>query len=238
MKKVLIVSRRLIRKDKPINWVSEIYLELFAKAGVMPIIVPITQATKDILDEYLSDYDGMMMMEGGDVGPHYYNEEYPIEELDEYDAIKDEIEIYCCKHAIANDKPLMGFCRGLHIINALHNGKIHKDIHDHNHRLVIHINYENYDGHRHKITILENTPLMDWYNQHDISVNTYHHQGIMSLGDGLVPMAYAEDGLIEGVYNPSKRFLVGLQFHPERMLSEHPGHQKVFDAFLSAVKEI
>ncbi len=237
MKKVLIVSRRLIRKDKPINWVSEIYLELFAKAGVMPIIVPIAEATKEILDAYLADYDGMMMMEGGDVGPHYYDEAYPINELEEYDAIKDTIEIKCCQDAINSDKPLMGFCRGLHIINALHKGKIHKDIHDHNKKEVMHINYDNYDGHRHKIKLVENTPLIEWYKQEELQVNTYHHQGIMSLGEGLVPMAYAEDGLIEAVYNPSKKFLVGLQFHPERMLSEHIGHQKVFDAFLYAVKE-
>jgi len=50
-------------------------------------------------------------------------------------------------------------------------------------------------------------------------------------------MAYSEDGLIEGVYNPAKRFLVGLQFHPERMYAEHAGNKRVFEAFANAVKE-
>ena len=59
-----MVSRRLIRKNKTIDWFSEIYLQLLAERGVMPIIVPIAEATKGILDEYLKDYDGMLMMEG------------------------------------------------------------------------------------------------------------------------------------------------------------------------------
>lgn len=235
MKKVLIVSRRLTRKNKLVNWVSEIYLELLAKGGIMPIIVPIAQATKDILEEYLKDYDGMLMMEGGDVNPLYYGENYDTSELDEFDALKDEIEIACCRHAISHNKPLLGFCRGLHIINTLHGGKIHKDVQEYNHNRVIHMDYNNYDGHRHTIRLVENTPLFAWYGQETIMVNTYHHQGVKELGEGLLPMAYAEDGLIEGVYNPSKKFLVGLQFHPERMLPEHAGNQKVFNAFADTI---
>lgn len=237
MKKVIIVSRRLTRKNKEINWVSEIYLQLLAKASLMPIIIPIAEATRLILDDYLKDYDGMIMMEGGDVNPQYYGENYNTSELDEFDPLKDEIEIACCRHAIANNKPLMGFCRGLHIINSMHGGKIYKDVQLVNGNKVLHMNYDNYDGHRHSVSIVEETPLYAWYGEKEIQVNTYHHQGIMKLGEGLIPMAYAPDGLIEGVYNPSKKFLVGLQFHPERMLPEHPGNQRVFDAFISAIKD-
>lgn len=238
MKKVLIVSRRLIRKDKPINWVSEVYLQLLAEGGIVPIIIPIAEATKGILDEYLNDYDGLLMMEGGDINPKYYGENHDPSTLDEYDPLKDEIEIACCQHAIASDKPVIGFCRGMQLINVLHNGKIHKDVHEEFNHKVLHINYDHYDTHRHKIQLVDNTPLFDWYQQPEIRVNSYHHQGIKVLGEGLISMAYSDDGLVEGIYNPAKKFLVGLQFHPERMYNEHIGNKRVFEAFIDAVKGV
>jgi gamma-glutamyl-gamma-aminobutyrate hydrolase PuuD len=237
MKKVLIVSRRLIRKDKPINWVSEIYLQLLAEGGVMPILVPIAEATKNILDEYLTQYDGLLMMEGGDINPAYYGEKYDTDSLDEYDPLKDEIEIACLRHAIESNKPIIGFCRGMQLINVLHGGKIHKDVHEAFNHKVLHLNYDNYDNHRHSIRLVTDSPLYEWYKKLEINVNTYHHQGIKVLGEGLIPMAYSEDGLIEGIYNPAKKFLVGLQFHPERMYAEHAGNKRVFDEFIDAVKE-
>lgn len=92
-----------------------------------------------------------------------------------------------------------------------------------------HINYDDYDGHRHIIKVVENTPLHNWFEgsinkeNMEILVNSYHHQGVKSLGKRFVPMAFAPDGLIEGFYDPEAynpqegKFLVGLQFHPERM---------------------
>jgi len=235
MKKVLIVSRRLTRKNKLINWVSEIYLEILEQHDIMPIIVPIAEGTQKNLNNYLEDYTGLLMVEGGDLGPHYYGENYKLEELDEYDSLKDTIETACFRHAFENRKPILGFCRGLHIINAMLGGTIHKDVHEMNDKSVIHINYDNYDSHRHSVKILTNTPLFDWYKQDSLDVNTYHHQGIKKLSEKLAPMAIAEDGLVEGVFHPQYPFLVGLQFHPERMYKEHEGNKKVFDAFINAI---
>lgn len=232
-KKVLIVSRRQIRKNKPINWVSEIYATILCSHGIMPIFVPIAEETKNILQEYLSDYDGLMMVEGGDVNPQLYGDNY--DNPEELDLIKDDIETACFKHAYAHDKAILGFCRGLHIINVMLGGTLHRDVHEYNKNLVKHIDYEHYDEHRHCITIIPNTPLHSWYNQNEIKVNSYHHQGIKVLGKGLVAMATANDGLIEAVYAPEKKFLVGLQFHPERMLAEYQGNQQVFDSFINAL---
>jgi gamma-glutamyl-gamma-aminobutyrate hydrolase PuuD len=235
MKKVLIVSRRLVRKNKLINWVSEIYLELLAGHGVMPVIVPIAEATKGILDGYLNDYDGMLMMEGGDINPACYGENFNTAELDEFDALKDEIEIACLRHALENDKAVLGFCRGMQLINILHGGKNHKDVHEFNSGKVKHIDYDNYDGHRHAVNLIAGTPLSHWYGETRMQVNSYHHQGIKVLGKDLQAMATADDGLIEGIYRPDKKFVMGLQFHPERMLEEHPGNYKVFEAYCKAL---
>ena len=232
-KKVLIVSRREIRKNKLINWVSEIYLQILGESGIIPIIIPIAQSTIPNLSNYLDSYDGLLMVEGGDVNPQLYGKNYDSSKLQELDKIKDTIEFSCCSHAIEHNKPILGICRGLHILNVLHGGTLYCDIHEVNNKSVIHCNYSNYDAHRHTVSIIKNTPLHSWYNQNQIQATTYHHQGIQKLGNDLVPMATSDDNLIEAVYHPKKAFVVGLQFHPERMLPEYEGNARVFESFIS-----
>ena len=234
-KKVLIVTRRELRKNKLINWVSEIYLQILGQGGVIPIMVPIAFGTLANLHEYLEEYDGLMMVEGGDVSPSYYNENYSLNKLDEYDPIKDEIEIACFRHALEHKKPILGLCRGMHIINTMFGGTLHLDVHEVNKKSIIHMDYDNYDTHRHPIQIIKNTPLWDWYGIENILVNTYHHQGIKELGPGLQIMAQAPDKLIEAIYHPNYPFVVGLQFHPERMYQEYQGNKLVFKNFIDAL---
>ncbi|OJU55305.1 MAG: hypothetical protein BGN96_15960 [Bacteroidales bacterium 45-6] len=234
-KKVLIVTRRELRKNKLINWVSEIYVQILGQGGVLPVLVPIAQGTIANLSDYLEDYDGILMSEGGDISPALYNEPYSVSKLDEYDPIKDEIEITCCRHAVEHNKPVLGFCRGMHMINVVFGGSLHLDIHEINKKSVLHIDYDNYDTVRHPIAIAEDTPLFHWYKEKEIQVNTYHHQGIKNLGEGLIPMAKAPDGLIEGVFHPDYKFVVGLQFHPERMYQEYAGNKLVFKSFIDAL---
>lgn len=233
MKKVLIVSRRLTRKNKLINWVSEIYATILCSHNVMPIFVPIADTTQNVLPEYLADYDGLLMVEGGDVNPILYGSSYSNPE--ELDIVKDTIETMCFEDAYKHNKPILGFCRGLHIINVMLGGTLHSDIHEYNHYLVKHIDYDNYDGLRHRVQIMPNTPLSRWYNLDELMVNSYHHQGILKLADSLKPMAMSDDSLVEAVYAPSKKFVVGLQFHPERMLAEYEGNQNVFEEFVKSL---
>lgn len=234
-KKVLIVSRRYTRKNKLINWVSEIYLDILLKENVIPVIVPISENTIPNLEYYTQNYDGFLMVEGGDVNPELYGESHDTSTLDEFDELKDRIEFACLQHAVAHKKPILGLCRGMHLINTYFGGTLHVDVHTSNKNKVKHINYDDYDGHRHLITILDNTPLMDMYNQKEISVNTYHHQGIQKLGNGLTPMAEAHDGLIEGIYHKDFPFVMGLQFHPERMYATYLGNKLVFKTFINAL---
>ncbi|XP_049405897.1 putative glutamine amidotransferase GAT1_2.1 isoform X1 [Solanum stenotomum] len=119
---------------------------------------------------------------------------------------------------------------------------------------VVHMNYENYDGHRHAVKIVENTPLHKWFKESleddekmEIWVNSYHHQGVKRLAQRFVPMAFANDGLVEGFYDPDAynpqegKFIMGLQFHPERMRGQdngdfdYPGCAMAYQEFVKAV---
>lgn len=232
-KKVLIVSRRLVRKNKLINWVSEIYASILCSYDVLPIFVPIADSTLQVLPEYLADYDGLLMMEGGDINPVLYGSSYDSPE--EFDPIKDEIETQCFVHAYTNNKSILGFCRGLHVINVMLGGTLHSDVHEYNNNSMKHIDYEHYDELRHKIIVDEKSWLYSCFKEKELMVNSYHHQGIQTLASDLVPMAKSDDGLIEAVVAPQKKFVVGLQFHPERMLAEYDGCSKVFELFVKSL---
>ena len=80
--------------------------------------------------------------------------------------------------------------------------------------------------------------MNEWYAEPFLRVNSYHHQGIRRLARRFKPMAFADDGLIEAYYDPKARFVVGLQFHPERMLPEYAGNERVWRAFTEAVKRV
>jgi gamma-glutamyl-gamma-aminobutyrate hydrolase PuuD len=97
-----------------------------------------------------------------------------------------------------------------------------------------HIDLENYDTYRHPVCVVPGTPLARWYRRKTLRVNSYHHQGIRELAPRFQPMAHADDGLIEAYYDPRATFVVGLQFHPERMLKEYTGNLKVWNAFTAA----
>jgi gamma-glutamyl-gamma-aminobutyrate hydrolase PuuD len=99
-----------------------------------------------------------------------------------------------------------------------------------------HINFARYDTYRHSISIVPGTPLEKWYQRRTLLVNSYHHQGIRDLARRFKPMAYAKDGLVEAYYDPKAKFVVGLQFHPERMLEEAAGNWRIWKAFGSAVR--
>ena len=77
------------------------------------------------------------------------------------------------------------------MINVVFGGSLHLDVHEVNKRSVVHIDYDHYDTHRHPLTIFDNTPLMEWYKQKELLVNTYHHQGIKKLAPNLVAMVSA-----------------------------------------------
>ena len=139
---------------------------------------------------------------------------------------KDSIELKLVELCIERNIPYLGICRGSQILNVVCGGTLYQDIemeiskecHDgHN---VTHINYEDYCGHRHVIKVVEDTPLHHWFKDCldkeslEILVNSYHHQGVKRLAQRFFPMAFSPDGLVEG---QEGKFIVGLQFHPERM---------------------
>nr|XP_027187434.1 putative glutamine amidotransferase GAT1_2.1 isoform X2 [Cicer arietinum] len=269
--RVLIVSRRTVRKNKFVDFVGEYHLDLIVRYGAVPVIVPRVSGVHMLLNSF-EPIHGVLLCEGEDIDPCWYElqestlSHQDLEEITKLhssdttiDKEKDSIELSLAKLCLQRNIPYLGICRGSQLLNVACGGTLYRDItkehcpQNNNNNVIMHINYDDYDGHRHVVKVVENTPLFDWFKDSleegkmEILVNSYHHQGVKRLAQRFVPMAFANDGLIEGFYDPyaynpeEGQFIMGLQFHPERMRmpnSDHfdyPGCPFAYKEFVKAV---
>ncbi|XP_030955873.1 putative glutamine amidotransferase GAT1_2.1 [Quercus lobata] len=268
--RVVIVSRRTVRKNKFVDFVGEYHLDLIVGYGAVPVIVPRVNGVHMLLDSF-EPIHGVLLCEGEDIDPSLYEEAsgLSLEELEEIrrlhssdtsiDKEKDTIELRLAKLCLERNIPYLGICRGSQVLNVACGGTLYQDLEKEISRKcpesqrVQHIDYDNYDGHRHVVKVVENTPLDHWFEDSleegkmEILVNSYHHQGVKRLAQRFVPMAFAPDGLIEGFYDPDAynpeegKFIMGLQFHPERMRQpdseefDYPGCPSAYQEFVKAV---
>jgi gamma-glutamyl-gamma-aminobutyrate hydrolase PuuD len=233
---VLVVTRRTTRKNKYIDYVGEFHLALLMRAGILPVMVPVAEGAPACLPEYMSNMRGLLLVEGEDIEPRHFKarpENY--KHLEKTHPLKDEIEIRLIRHAFRKRLPILGICRGSQLLNVVCGGTLYGDVQKEKKSRLKHINFAHYDSYRHSISIVPGSPLQQWYRRKTLRVNSYHHQGIRDLAPRFKPMAYAEDGLIEAYYVPKAKFVVGLQFHPERMLEEIDGNWRIWKAFGTAI---
>uniref|UniRef100_A0ACD5VB08 Uncharacterized protein n=1 Tax=Avena sativa TaxID=4498 RepID=A0ACD5VB08_AVESA len=268
--RVLIVSRRTVRKNKFVDFVGEYHLDLVVSYGAVPVIVPRVAGVHAMLDSF-EPIHGVLLCEGEDIDPSLYGGDDALspEQLEAVrrlhpsdaalDHEKDSIELLLARRCLERGIPYLGICRGSQVLNVACGGSLYQDVDQElpSHpadSTVCHMDYADYDGHRHPVRILPGTPLHDWFaaslagqERDEIMVNSYHHQGVRRLAERFVPMAFAPDGLIEGFYDPDAyspgegKFIMGLQFHPERMRKpssdefDYPGCAKAYQEFVRAV---
>ncbi|KAK4798391.1 hypothetical protein SAY86_030717 [Trapa natans] len=269
--RVLIVSRRSVRKNKFVDFVGEYHLDLIVGYGAVPVIVPRVNGVHMLLESF-EPIHGILLCEGEDIDPSLYEPDasgLSPEDMEEIrrlhvsdtaiDREKDSIELRLAKLCLERNIPYLGICRGSQVLNVACGGTLYQDIETEltkkfqAEKRVAHINYGDYDGHRHSVKVVEKTPLHSWFKDSldevnmELMVNSYHHQGVKKLAQRFVPMAFAPDGLIEGFYDPDAykpeegKFIMGLQFHPERMRKsdihefDYPGCPSAYQEFVKAV---
>jgi putative glutamine amidotransferase len=234
---VLVVSRRTVRKNKQIDYVGEAHLQLLLHLQVLPIIVPVVEGTLACLPQFSQQMRGLLLVEGEDVEPKRYRARRAnFKYLEKTHPLKDEIEIRLLREALRRGVPVLGICRGSQLLNVVRGGTLYGDVQKEKKSPLKHIDYAHYDTYRHRVEIIAGTPLKTWYRHRSLQVNSYHHQGILRLAPAFKPMAAAEDGLIEAFYDPKAEFVVGIQFHPERMPEGKSGNARLWKTFAAAVK--
>lgn len=228
-----------IRKNRRIDYVGELHLELILRFGGVPIIIPRIEGMKNFLED-MGEMHGLLLVEGEDISPTRYGQEGPGKIIvQEPDLGRDDVEFELVSRALAAEVPILGICRGCHVLNIASGGSLFADVKQNKNSNLDHIslNPDTYDSYRHHVRIQSSGPMTRWYEKEEMDVNSFHHQGVKDLGSGLVPLCFSDDGLVEAFYHPDKKFRVGIQFHPERMLQEEPNGNKIYQDFIQAAKE-
>jgi putative glutamine amidotransferase len=203
--------------DEPVAWgawnvpavlVPTAYVQAVERSGGRPLVIPPTDGG---LEETLAVLDGIVFSGGGDVHPETYGAE-PHDETRGVNLKRDEAELSLLRAALERDLPVLAVCRGSQVLNVALGG----DLVQHLPELV---------GHDHHL----HTP--GEFGDHDVRVDletrvgtilgdrspvkSHHHQAFGRLGASLREAAWADDGTLEAIEDPSRRFAVGVLWHPE-----------------------
>ncbi len=219
-------------EEKNSIWMLPGYLEGIEKSGGIPMIFPMTQELEEV--EGLCDLcQGFLLTGGQDVKPSYYGEK-SLPGLVSCQ-VRDRMERMVLKHALKKDKPVLGICRGIQLMNVYLGGSLYQDLPKQRPSDLEHRQKPPYDEPIHAVKVVEDTPLSDCLKEEKIEVNSYHHQAIKDLSPELTAMAYAEDQLVEAVYREESSFFWGIQWHPEYSFETDKNSRKIFQGFVDAM---
>jgi putative glutamine amidotransferase len=195
--------------ELPAALVPFYYVESVERAGGRALVVP---PSTEAVDETLDVLDGVVFSGGIDIDPVAYGaERHP--KTDPAQAHRDAGELALLGRALERDVPTLAICRGFQLLNVLRGG----DLVQHLPESVGH------EGHRevlgrfseHPVEVKQGTRLASVLGARHDGVQSSHHQGVGRVGDGLVETAWAEDGTLEGLEDPDKRFALAVLWHPE-----------------------
>ena len=131
---------------------------------------------------------------------------------------------------------MLGICRGIQLFNVMEGGDLYQDLPTEFPSAVQHHETPPYDKVAHRVTIEEGTPLFGAVGVTEMGVNSYHHQAVKRLGEGLAVAATAPDGVVEALYLPDHKFALAVQWHPEFSFCSDGNSRKIFGAFVEACR--
>ena len=194
--------------EAPAALIPLAYVRAIERAGGRPVLIP---PTDQGIDETLGVLDGLLFSGGSDLDPEAYGAEaHP--ETNGVRPERDQAELALLEAALARDMPVLAVCRGSQVLNVALGG----DLVQHLPEVVGHERHKHTPGvfADHDVDVVAGTKLQALVGDH-APVKSHHHQGFGRLGDGLREAARADDGTIEAVEDPKRRFALGVLWHPE-----------------------
>jgi gamma-glutamyl-gamma-aminobutyrate hydrolase PuuD len=206
------------------------YSEAVARAGgVVVQAQPIAQTTA-AAHELVARFDGVIIQGGGDIDPNRYGQKPRSNAIYGISLEHDELEIAVIRAAIELDKPVLAICRGIQILNVALGGTLHQHLAD-----VLADGESHWDKH-HEINLEPNSRVAKAMKTvAPKQSHSFHHQAIDKLAPGLVVTGLAPDQTIEAVELNAKKWIVGVQWHPEDDADTEPDQQNLFNGFVDAI---
>ena len=223
--RVVIAMPRMSTDPEPTVAQSK-YIESLARAGAGMRWVELSDPEQAVQDALTCD--GLLLPGGGDMDPKFYGQAR-IPACGEPNLLRDAAEPLLLRAFLAADKPVLGICRGIQVMNAVLGGDLYQDI-----KPFEHLPHNDHWAKVHTVTVRRGTLLSRILGQDTVLVNSQHHQAVDRVAPGFTLTALSEDGIVEAIEKPDARFCLGVQWHPEWLSDADPAMQGLFDAFVNA----
>ena len=213
------------------------YVEGVAGAGGAPVVLP-PVGDESAAEALIHGLDGLLLSGGSDLDPGYYGEE-PVSELGVTLPERDAFEMALVGLALRRGMPVFGICRGMQVLNVALGGTLYQDLPSQwEQDLLKHRQATPKWQPTHEVRVSEGSYIAEVIGRESVKVNSYHHQGIRDLAEGLIVTGRSSDGVIEAVEaeDLSERWLLGVQWHAEAMRGAGPQQESLFDAHVSAAE--
>lgn len=211
---------------------NDTYIRAIVQAGGIPVVIP-NYEDASLVKEMIDRLDGILLSGGGDLDPVHYARRANAH-LGTVTPRRDTAELAIARYVLREtDKPLLGICRGVQVLNVAMGGSLYIDLESEGklaHSLSMYPRHEV----THAITVAEGTHLANVMGAGTGWVNSFHHEAVKDLAEGFVASACSvEDDVIEAIEMPGERFVVGVQWHPEE-LTARPEARQLFGSFVAA----
>ena len=209
--------------------IRENYFTSIEESGGIGVGIP--HNMKDIVS-LLHKIDGLVITGGNfDIDPNIFGES-SVHKTVKLKENRTNFELLAAEIMLKQNKPVLGICGGEQLINVLYKGSLIQHIPDEIKNSIEHEQKNPRNEAGHSVSIQENTKLYSIISKQSIMVNSAHHQAIKVPGKGLIVNALSNDGVIEGIEDPTKNFCIGVQWHPEFFIQG--SDNKLLKAFINA----
>lgn len=211
-------------------------VEAIIRAGGLPVIIP-TGIDKEV-QQLCKMLDGLLLTGGGDIDPMLFGEE-PHKHLGDVSPSRDLIEMALVKEMLKLNKPVLGICRGLQIINIALGGNMYQDIYSQRDVPLLQHAQKAHRYHQSHLVQVEKGSLLESITKSEqIKVNSYHHQAVKDVPLPLIVSGVASDGTIEAIESTKHAFVLGVQWHPEALAdNKETVSLDIFEKFLEKSRE-
>jgi len=210
------------------------YIDAVLKAGGLPVPL-IAAQDEDLIEQQLAGIEGLIITGGPDVPARLYGRKsHP--KTKPLCRRRASHELALTRRAEERQMPILAICLGCQVLNVVRGGTLCQHLDDLPRTPPVRHNDPD-DYIIHTVRIQPGSLLSRIIPQETIQANSSHHQAIEQVGKDLEPVAWAPDGTIEAIEDPSRPFLLGVQWHPEA-LSDKPEHAALFAAIVEAAGSI
>lgn len=210
-------------------YVNKDYVEAVEKAGGVPLLLPPVEEEQTITQS-VALCDGFILSGGGDINPLLFGC-HPHPNLGNVHTQLDCSQLALAREILKSRKPLLAICRGAQLLNVALGGTLYQDMSEIGTPVMQHSQIAPRADKIHEVTLSEKSLLRQLFGQ-QLNVNSFHHQCIKQLGKGLVTTAKTADGVIEAIEFSEHPFTIGIQWHPEMLLTQSDEMLPLFRSLL------